>query len=187
VRLFIALDIPESVRQRIGEFAREMRDRAPHARWVRVDGIHVTLKFIGEVPPERVEAIRQALEPVRAPAPIKMDFREAGFFPNERHPRVFWVGIHATSALAELAGEIEQRLVPLGIARESRAFRPHLTLARFEHPRASGDLQRALAEGGEREFGTAVASEFYLYQSRIGAGGARYTRLETFPFVPETS
>jgi 2'-5' RNA ligase len=186
VRLFIALDIPEEVRRRIGEFAREMRDRAPKARWVRVDGIHVTLKFIGEVPPERVESIRQALEPVRAPAPVKMEFRDVGFFPDERRPRVFWVGIHATSALAELAAEIEQRLEPLGIARESRSFRPHLTLARFERPSATGDLRRALAEGGAREFGSTVEREFYLYQSRIGPGGARYTRLGTFPFAPET-
>jgi 2'-5' RNA ligase len=187
VRVFIAIDIPEEVRRRIGEFAREMRDRAPHARWVRVDGIHITLKFIGEVPSERVEAIRRALAPVRASEPIRMDFRDAGFFPDERRPRVFWVGIHASPALAELAAAIEQSLEPLGIARESRAFQPHLTLARFERPSTSGDLRRALAEGGKREFGSAVARAFHLYESRIGPGGARYTRLETFVFAPETS
>lgn len=187
MRVFVALDIPEEVRQRIGEFAREMRDRAPQARWVRVDGIHVTLKFIGEVSPERVEEIRRALASVRAPAPVEMDFRDAGFFPDERRPRVFWVGIQASPVLAELAGEIERSLEPLGIARESRPFQPHLTLARFERPSTSGDLRRALAEGGQREFGSAVAREFHLYQSQIGKGGAKYTRLESFPFAPETA
>ncbi len=187
MRLFVAIDIPDEVRRRIEAFTSEMRGRAPHARWVRVDGIHITLKFIGEVDPARVDGIRRALAPVRAPGPVEMAFRDSGFFPNDRRPRVFWVGIHASPVLAELTGEIERRLEPLGIAAESRPFRPHLTLARFDHPGESRDLCRALAQGGERDFGSAVAREFHLYESRIGPGGARYTRLETFVFAPEAT
>jgi 2'-5' RNA ligase len=187
VRLFIAIDVPEEVRRRITAFAAEMRERAPRARWVRLDGVHVTLKFIGEVAPEKAEAIRHALEPVRTAAPVEMEFRGAGFFPNERRPRVFWVGIHSAPSLAELAAEIERRIEPLGIARESRPFNAHLTLARFETPSQSGELARALAEEGEREFGHAIAREFHLYESRLKPGGAQYTRLETFTFAPETT
>lgn len=186
MRLFVAIDVPDEVRQRVAAFAAEMRERAPRARWVRFDGVHVTLKFIGETAPEKAEPIRHALEPVRTGAPVEMEFRGAGFFPNEKRPRVFWVGIHSTPALAELATEIEQRLEPLGIARESRPFNPHLTLARFETPRESGELARALAETGEREFGRAVAREFQLYESRLKPGGSRYTRLAAFTFAPET-
>jgi 2'-5' RNA ligase len=186
VRLFVAIDVPEDVRRRIAAFAAELRERAPRARWVRLDGVHVTLKFIGETPPERAEVIRQALAPVRTDAPVEMEFRGAGFFPSERRPRVFWVGIEATPSLAALAAEIERRLEPLGIAREARNFHPHLTLARFENPSESGELGRALAESGEREFGRAVTREFYLYESRLKPGGSRYTRLETYTFAPET-
>jgi 2'-5' RNA ligase len=186
VRLFVALDIPEEIRRRIDEFVRELRPRAPHARWVRVEGIHVTLKFIGEVPPERAERIRKALAPVRAAAPVAMAFRGAGFFPGEKHPRVFWVGIEASPVLAELAAEIERRLDPLGIAPETRAFHPHLTLARFERPADAGDLARAVAEGAGSDFGSTTERQFYLYQSKIARGGAQYTRLETFLFAPET-
>jgi 2'-5' RNA ligase len=187
VRLFIAIDVPEEVRRRVAAFAAAMRERAPRARWVRLDGVHVTLKFIGETAPEKAEAIRRALAPVRTAAPVEMEFRGAGFFPNEKRPRVFWVGIHSTPALADLAAEIERRLEPLGIARESRPFNAHLTLARFETPRESGELGRALAEGGEREFGRAVAREFHLYESRLKPGGARYARIESFTFAPETT
>jgi 2'-5' RNA ligase len=186
MRLFVAIDAPEDVRRRVAAFAAEMRERAPRARWVRFDGVHVTLKFIGETPPERAAAIRQALAPVRTAAPVEMEFRGAGFFPSEKRPRVFWVGIHSTPALAELATDIERRLEPLGIARESRPFNAHLTLARFETPRESGELVQALAEEGEREFGRAVVREFHLYESRLEPGGARYTRIETFTFAPET-
>lgn len=187
MRLFVAIDVPEQVRRRIEAFAQEMRGRAPHARWVRVDGIHVTLKFIGEVPPERVNKIRSALAPVRASAPVEMTFHDIGFFPNDRRPRVFWVGIHASPVLPDLAAEIEYRLEPLGIASESRPFRPHLTLARFDHPSESIGLRKALAEGGARDFGEAVAREFHLYESRFESGGARYARLETFVFAPKAS
>ena len=185
MRLFVAIDVPEEVRRCVAAFAAGMRARAPRARWVRVDGVHVTLKFIGETAPEKAEAIRHALAAVRTAAPVEMEFRGAGFFPNEKRPRVFWVGIHSTPALGELAADIERRLEPLGIARESRPFNAHLTLARFETPRESGELGRAVAESGEQEFGRAVTREFHLYESRLKPGGSQYTRIETFTFAPE--
>ncbi|HVB34625.1 MAG TPA: RNA 2',3'-cyclic phosphodiesterase [Patescibacteria group bacterium] len=185
MRLFVALDIPEDVRGRIADFALELRRHAPKARWARAAGAHVTLKFIGEVPPDRLDAIRQALEPVRAPAPMEMEFRGIGFFRNDRRPRVLWAGVHAPATLRELAAEIERRLVPLGIPAESRGFEPHITLARFEHPSESGDLRRAIAEGGMPEFGRAVAREFHLYESRLSPNGSIYTRLASVVFAPE--
>jgi RNA 2',3'-cyclic 3'-phosphodiesterase len=185
VRVFVALDIPEEVRRRIADFAAALQKHAPRARWVRLESIHVTLKFIGHAPPPQVEEIRRALGLVRAESPAELQFRGAGFFPDERRPRVLWVGIEANAGLAELAEAIERALEPLGIARESRAFHPHLTLARFEEPRSAGHLQRALAEAGTPEFGGSVERAFHLYESKLGAGGARYTKLETYIFAPE--
>lgn len=187
MRLFVALDIPEDVRRQIADFADELRRHAPRARWARIEGAHLTLKFIGEVIPGGLDPIRGALEPVRALAPIEIEFRGAGFFRNEHQPRVLWVGIRASAALAELAAEIERRLATLGIPPESRSFQPHLTLARFNHPSESGDLRGVIAGASLREFGRAVAREFHLYESRLSPGGPIYTRLETVVFVPETS
>lgn len=186
MRLFVALDIPEEVRRSIAELVEKLRPAVRGARWARVEGTHVTLKFIGEVAPEKLGGIEAALVSVGPPGAIEMRFRKVGFFPNERHPRVFWAGIDAPPALADLAAQVEQRLEPLGIPRETRPFRPHLTLARFNSLQGLPELQAALGKLAPFEFGAARAEEFYLYQSRLKPGGAEYTRLRTFPLAGAT-
>jgi 2'-5' RNA ligase len=183
VRIFIAMDVPEEVKGKIREFVAKMEracQGARGARWARVEGMHVTLKFIGEVATEKVEQIKKELEGVRSAAAVEMNFRGVGFFPNAKHPRVFWAGIEATANLAEMAGEIEKRLERLGIPREGRAFRPHLTLARFKSEEGLPKLREAIEKAGAMEFGVTRSSEFYLYESKLMRGGAVYTRLATF-------
>jgi 2'-5' RNA ligase len=181
MRLFVALDIDEAVRERLGALISELAPLCPGARWVRPGGMHVTLKFIGEVAAEKVERIRTALATIAWPGSIEMVIRNTGFFPNAKHPRVFWAGIEAPPALAELAAAVETRLEPLGLPRESRAFHPHLTLARFKSEAGLAQLQQALARRGTVEFGRVVATGFHLYESRLRPSGAVYTRLATFP------
>ncbi len=183
MRVFVALDIPDEVRQALGSLVAQLERTCRGARWVRVAGLHLTLKFIGEVQPEMVERIQAELATIRLAAPVEMTFRDVGFFPNERRPRVFWVGISATPNLAELAGEIERRLEPLGIPREQRAFRPHLTLARFKSAEGLERLREALQSLGQLEFGATRTGEVHLYRSQLKPGGAEYTRLKTFSFV----
>jgi 2'-5' RNA ligase len=182
VRLFVALDIPEDVRQAIDALVAKLRGVCRNARWVRIEGAHITLKFIGEVPLEKAEDIKTALATVPLPAPIKMSFRGLGFFPSERRPRVLWAGIEASDELGALAAAVETALEPLGIAREQRAFSPHLTLARFDSPSELKRLHAGIAAAGPLEFGRTIAAEFYLYQSVLKRGGAEYTRLATFRF-----
>ncbi len=183
MRIFVALDIPDEVRGKLSDLSARLKRACPQARWTRVEGIHVTLKFIGEAAPEQVERIKSELVHLRSAAPVEMSFRGTGFFPNDRHPRVFWVGIEATPNLGELAAEIEQRLEPLGIEREQRPFRPHLTLARFNSPDGLGRLREEVRNSGPFELGTTRTGELYLYQSRLKPGGAEYTRLATFSFA----
>jgi RNA 2',3'-cyclic 3'-phosphodiesterase len=183
MRLFVAMDIPEDVRAAIGALVAKLRLACQNARWVRIDGVHVTLKFIGETSAEKTEMIKTALATVPCRAPILMNFRGLGFFPNERRPRVLWAGIEAATELAALAAAVETALDPLGIPREERAFSPHLTLARFDAPRALDALHAAVEKASLLEFGGATAKEFHLYQSILKPGGAEYTRLATFSFV----
>lgn len=183
MRLFVALDIPPDVRSAIAGLIARVEKTCRGARWVRVQSMHITLKFIGEVQDEKVEPIRRALSDVHAVAAVEMNFRGTGFFPNAKHPRVFWAGIEATPNLGELAAEIERRLEVVGIPREQRPFKPHLTLARFKSEDGLPRLHEALAAAGPCEFGRTMASEFHLYQSELKAGGAVHTRLATFPFV----
>jgi 2'-5' RNA ligase len=180
VRLFVAIDIPEEVRAAIAGLVAKLRVASGSARWVRLEGAHITLKFIGHVAAEKEENIKAALANVSFTAPIKMSFHDLGFFPNQRRPRVLWVGIAAGPELAALAAAAEAVLVPLGIAREQRAFSPHLTLARFDSPRGLDALNAAIAEAGPLEFGGAIVEEFHLYQSVLKRGGAEYTRLATY-------
>ncbi len=183
MRVFVALDIPDDVRQGIRKLIGQLDRTCRGARWVRVEGMHVTLKFIGEVSLEKVDRIKGELAGVRSAAPVEMNFRGVGFFPNDRHPRVFWAGIETTPNLAEIAVEVERRMETLGIAREPRPFQPHLTLARFKSEEGLPQLLETLRTLGAQEFGSTRIGELHLYQSQLNPEGAKYTRLATFPFV----
>ena len=182
MRLFVAIDIPDDVRASLSALVSKLRAACPKARWARIEGLHVTLKFIGEIPDGKVSEIQSALALVAPRPPIPIHFQGAGFFPNARRPRVFWAGVEAGPELAALASAVEDVLHPLGIARETRAFSPHLTLARFDPPRPVEELHAAIEKLRPLEFGSATAGEFYLYQSVLKRGGSEYTRLANFPF-----
>jgi 2'-5' RNA ligase len=177
MRIFIALDIPPEIRARMSEYMERARRLAPAARFARLEGLHVTLKFVGHVSDARVEEIKTALRPVKA-APFTVKFENAGFFPNPKAARVFWIGVDGGGALPGLASAVDAALEKLGIAREEKAYHPHLTLARAgSHPLR--ELQPLLQETPPA-FGTMTAREFFLYQSLPQKGGARYTKLEGF-------
>lgn len=193
MRLFVALDIDQSIREHIARFVEGVRGFAPDARWVRPESLHVTLKFIGDWRDEAGEEIRQALSTIQADG-MEMKFRGHGFFPTAKSARVFWIGIDSGPQLTALAKSADESLAPLGIARETHAFSPHLTLARGTGGsgaprRQRGDMrnrefqkvQEKLAALPIPEFGTMAAREFFLYESKLGPGGSRYTKLATFP------
>lgn len=197
MRIFLALDIDDGIRERIARFVEEVRNFAPDARWVKEESLHVTLKFIGEQPDTAVEQIKQALFNVQSET-TEIQFRGYGFFPTPKSARVFWIGMEVGPALAALAAAIDERLSALGIAKEERAFSPHLTLARAAggsgNPRRMrGDrsmcafqlLQERLAKLTLPEFGTMMPREFFLYQSQLSPKGSKYTRLARFPLDPK--
>jgi RNA 2',3'-cyclic 3'-phosphodiesterase len=185
VRLFVALDFPNTVRDAIRDLAAQLKPLAKDARWVRVEGMHVTLKFIGYVEEAKFEPIVSALDDIHSSAPVDMRFRGIGFFPTERRPRVCWCGIEATPNLAELASSIEQSLVPLGIAAEKRDFVPHLTLARFDSPRGLDKLAENAHELESFDLGGTRETQFHLFESVLKRSGAEYTKLKSFAFAKE--
>jgi 2'-5' RNA ligase len=185
VRLFVALDVPEPVRASLARLSAQLQKVCPNARWVNLAGVHITLKFIGEVAPDRFEPIREALGDLPNFAPVKLLFAGLGFFPGARRPRVFWAGVEADPQLGQLAAALESKLAPLGIAPETREFRPHLTLARFDSPQGTDALRAAVEALSTPEFGSDTFKEFYLYRSVLKPSGAEYTRLETYPFHRE--
>lgn len=183
MRLFIALDIPADVRERLNQYVERVRIYAPDARWARIESLHVTLKFIGEVSDVKVQEIKTALTDVKA-SPFAIDFKEIGFFPAPKSARVFWAGVHAPDDLKQLAVATESAVERVGIEREKRPYHAHLTLARAPEGGASKHcfrlLQERLSAEPAPQFGTMTAQEFFLYQSQIMRGGARYTKLQRF-------
>jgi RNA 2',3'-cyclic 3'-phosphodiesterase len=183
MRLFVALEIPSTARENLAALLKSLGRVSPQTRWARPENLHVTLKFIGEVPQTRLAAIRGALASVRSGQPVTLDFRGLGFFPNEKHPRVFWAGIEASPNLKMLAADIEKAAERLGLPREQRPFSPHLTLARFAPPGLPEKLRSAIQENAGREFGALRTSQFHLIESKLKSSGAEYTTLERFAFV----
>ena len=192
MRIFIALDIDDSIRERMQRFMEGVRGFAPEARWVRPESLHVTLKFIGEKSSDAVERIKQALSGIQA-APFQITFRGYGFFPTAKSARVFWVGIEAGAPLAALAAAVDEATAVLGIPEEEHSFHAHLTLARGGGRSGApswrkGDapnqnfrtLQEKLAGLPTPEFGTMAAREFFLYESQLMRGGSRYSKIARF-------
>ena len=184
MRLFVALEIPSEVRENLAALLDSLRSISKDPRWVRPQNLHVTLKFLGEIAEAKVEDIRNALREKRSEQAVTLDFRGLGFFPNEKHPRVFWAGIEASANLKTLAANIDGATEKLGIPREQRPFSPHLTLARFERPGLPEALRQAIAANMERAFGSLQTNEFHLIQSELRRSGAEYTTLERFQFAP---
>src|SRR5436190_15946449 len=117
MRVFVAIDIDESIRARIATFLEGVAGLAPDARWVRPESLHVTLKFIGEKSEAEVEAIKKALAEVKG-GTVEISLRGYGFFPTARSPRVFWIGIEAGPQLGSLAAAVDDATGALGIAKE---------------------------------------------------------------------
>jgi len=177
VRLFVAVDVPDDIRDAIeSEIVGELRDSVPGARWTRGEGRHLTLKFLGNVVEDRVEEIASVLGDIAVrDASFEARFAAVGGFPNVRRPRVLWIGVDEGSAeLSELARHVEAGLEPLGFEPEGWAFHGHLTLARFPSPRA---IELPDIDVRLRPFRVA---EVVLFRSHLHPKGARYEALRRF-------
>jgi RNA 2',3'-cyclic 3'-phosphodiesterase len=188
MRLFVAVEISPAVRDNLATLTKllkavETPATGKRTRWVRPENLHVTLKFIGEADPTKLDAIAAVLSPIRSEQAAEVRFHGLGFFPNEKRPRVLWVGIDGSPNLTVMACEIDQGLATLGFPREKRAFTPHLTLARFEPPGISDGLRAVVRQSALRDFGALRTGEFHLIESKLKPSGAEYTTLHSFPFA----
>jgi RNA 2',3'-cyclic 3'-phosphodiesterase len=187
MRLFVALDLPDDVREALRELNVKLKPLCRSARWVRPEGMHVTLKFIGHAivdgDAEKLAATRASLAAVRSGEPVEIRYRGVGFFPDARRPRVVWCGVQASANLAQLAADIEHGLEPLGIPAEKHAFVPHLTLARFKSEEKIDALVRSIAESAARDFGSARETEFHLFESIPKPDGSEYKKIESYRFL----
>ncbi|ARA92532.1 2'-5' RNA ligase [Rhodothermaceae bacterium RA] len=174
-RLFVALDVTDATRQALAA----LRDDTLPARWTPPHQYHLTLRFLGEVPDDAVEAIRTALATVQA-APVVLRGTGLGVFPSLRRPRVLFARIDETPALMRLHAAVEAALTRVGLPPDERPFHPHITLARLSRPDARR-VRRFRARHADVRIEPMRIDAFTLYASRLGPDGAQHHPLTTYP------
>jgi 2'-5' RNA ligase len=190
-RLFIAIELPHDVLTKIGKVQNRLQGLAPEraARWTRPEGIHLTLKFLGDTPTTQLDDLRAALDAaVIGHAPFDLYAEQLGAFPDTHRPRVLWVGLHGDlDALRALQSAVEEHIAPLGVPPEGRGFQPHLTLARTAS-RISREDQAALGHVVEQAKLPRVASWHVqgvsLIRSQLQPSGSIYTQIGYSPLKP---
>jgi 2'-5' RNA ligase len=178
MRLFTGLDLPPEVARNLDALVARLRPAA-RIQWSLPANLHITTKFIGAWPEQRLDDLKAALSARPLPA-IAVHIRELGFYPNPRAPRVLVCGIEAP-ALDALAAETDRAMSAIGIPAETRPFSPHLTLARIKAKPDLQPLREAIAALPSLEFGRFQARSFFLYQSLLRPTGSVYTKIAEFP------
>jgi len=180
MRSFIAVNLPTTLTDDIGNIIERLRNAGPKARWVPSGNLHLTLKFLDEIEPSQVGAIVGAMTLAKdGTAPFDLRLGGFGFFPNEGRARVFWIGIQdGFETLKGLARSIDRQLEPLGFAREKRPFSAHVTLARFREPGPAGTLAKAAARTPFEPDPVNVGS-IELMKSVLSPKGATYSVIES--------
>lgn len=179
MRLFLAINLPAEVRREVEAASTPLRECAPELSWVPEPRLHLTLKFLGEQPSERVDEIRDAMAGVAGRhRELVVALGDIGAFPNFRRARVVWMGVNHDPRLELLHHDVETACERLGFELEARAFRPHLTLARVKHALPE-ERMRALARVARRtDYRTDfVVRSIDLMESALRPSGSVYTTL----------
>ncbi len=190
LRVFCAIELPAGVRARAAEHIARLRLAVPEVRasWERTEKLHITLKFLGEIAMERVEALSGASSSAtRNTPPFTLALASAGAFPPRGLPRILWLGIDDSSgALTGLQSRLEEECASAGFARDERPFHPHLTIARIRAPQGARRLASRHQEIDFEAMEFAVA-DLVIMQSELGAGGSRYTEISRHSFKTEVN
>jgi 2'-5' RNA ligase len=188
LRLFVAVELDGHIQEALDRLQHDLQRRDLRGlRWVRPEGIHLTLKFLGETPGGKVAAISKALAGSTAGvARHQLRLGRLGSFGSRGSPRVLWVDLEGeTGPLLRLQEQVERALAPLGFPREARRFSPHLTLARVR-PEEARNVAAPLADAIAAVAAPSDAievREVSLMLSKLGPGGAVYTQLEAYPLA----
>lgn len=183
IRTFIAISLPESVLQAMGQAQQTLWTLGRAVRWVRKEGIHLTLKFLGDVDKDDVEKIQIALERATEEAsPFVLTAQGTGVFPDLRRPRVIWIGLSGDlPMLFALQANVESQLKSLGFPEDKRPFKGHLTLGRVKGRLDATELRRALEGLAGFQTDAFTVQSVALFQSTLCQHGAVYAKLAELP------
>ncbi len=185
VRAFLAVDLPREIKDEIGAVQERLKQDLEGIRWTRPEGIHLTLKFFGDIRPSRIDEIAEVVAGRTAGvAPFSFSLGTMGAFPHLERPRVLWIGLAGDiKRLAALQRALEKDLEGVGVESEKRSFKPHLTLGRARSSRGMIiGFREKIAQRRVESGRTFTAWGLTLFRSELKPGGAVYTKLRDFSF-----
>lgn len=180
IRAFLAVEIPPDIKDRIREIQRGLTPLVRDIRWTRPEGIHLTLKFFGNISEDDIPCISKVIErKTRDTTPLTLQVKTLGVFPGPSRPRVLWIGMQGEiDRLARLQGDIESGLQECGFQREGRRFTPHLTLGRAKSQKKMfTGIANILTDKGTYHAGQFGVGSLTLFKSELTPAGAVYTKL----------
>jgi len=186
IRSFIAVEIPKL--KSVEELLHELKNSGARLSVPRADGIHVTLKFLGDIPEDSVKGISDSLKSVaERHSPFEARIGNIGFFPNPHNPRIFWVGIADDGKLIEIAKQVDEAMTSFGFQKEKRPFTPHITVARVRSPQGIENASSILKRHNSTQFGAFTVQEFRFKKSTLTPSGAVYEDLSVIPLYSSVS
>jgi 2'-5' RNA ligase len=182
-RSFVAVELSKEIAEGVRRIQEDLKERARGVRWVRPEGIHLTLTFLGEVYPDRIEGIAHKMEEaVRETGPFSIGVRGGGAFPNAGNPRVIWVGADDPSGeLRKMQARVEKGMSELGFTSDGRDYTPHLTVGRLRSGKGKGTVAHAIEAISECNLGSMEVRKVTLFRSHLSPTGAEYTKIKTVP------
>jgi len=184
MRTFIAVELPEQIKKKIEVLQAPLKKTSAFVSWVKPGNIHITLKFLGEVPEEKIDEVFSATElALKEGKRFKMNLKGMGAFPDFRRPRVIWIGTgKGGEELSDLAARIEPEIEKIGYPKEKRKFSPHFTIGRVKSPKNIEKLME-LVRSTDFETEDIEVNEVTVMKSQLHPAGAIYTPLKKIPLL----
>ena len=182
MRAFIAIDFDKEIKDTISSLIQQCDTGDKNIRWVKTQGMHLTLKFLGEVSEDKITQVKSVLANIVKDYPsFQLSLKGTGSFPpGARHPRVIWIGIDLNETLQNIQTRLENELHKIRFPKEKRIFHPHLTLGRVKGPQNLGTVMESLEQHNETDFGKMTVNKLILFKSTLKPTGAEYTKLSEF-------
>jgi len=188
IRSFLAFDLPPEIRKMVAWVSGELRKSSLDVKWVKVENIHLTVVFLGNINEEDIKPIGDvAQEACLRSGPFDLLLTRLGSFPNPRNPRVLWIGLDGDlERMSHFRDDLQKRLKPFGIKEEKRRFKPHLTLGRFrKYKRGDPQLNDLILQYNSLTESVFPLNELCMFRSDLKPGGAEYTKLKAWPLSKE--
>ena len=184
IRSFLAFDLPQEIKEIVARVSGELRNSSLDVRWVKVENIHLTVVFLGNINTEDITPIGDVVQEVcLSSGPFDVILKGLGSFPNPRNPRGLWIGLDGDlESMSHFRDALQKQLRPFGIKEEKRRFKPHLTLGRFrKYKRGDPQLNEMILRYRDLTDSVSSLNELSMFRSNLKPGGAEYTKLKVWP------